>query len=334
MGLARKGMAINNGKVRRVSAVAVLISVLAAMAALGQTSSYRLSENWAQPPEGFVWGQIASVDVDRDGNVYVFQRCSADTCIGHGGPPLLKFDAGGRYLWSWGGGQIVWPHGMNIDGDGNIWLTDGQEHEGAGQQLIKLGPDGRVRLRIGEAGVAGDGPNTFNGIADVEIADNGDIFVADGHVNSRIVKFSSDGAYMKAWGVKGDGIGEFNMPHALAMDSRGRLFVADRDNYRIQIFDQDGTLIDIWKQFGRPSGIYIDDQDTLYVASQNTRVNANMVRGLYVGSAVDGTVESIIPGFNAESIAAGPDGAIYSGQRAREADPQSLDALQKFVPVR
>lgn len=299
-----------------------------------QNPAYRMMQDWARVPQGFVWGQIISVDADVESNVYVLQRCSSTTCIGRSEPPLLKFNAAGRHLWSWGMGMTVYPHGMDIDSHGNIWLTDAQDNNGKGQQVFKINPEGKVLMTIGTAGVAGDGQYTFNGVADIEIADNGDIFVADGHVNNRIVKYSPDGKYIAEWGRKGSAIGEFNMPHALAMDSQGRLFVGDRDNYRIQIFDQNGRSIDEWRQFGRPSGINIDANDNLYVASQNTKVNPDMVRGLYIGSARDGSVKAIIPNFNAESIAADRNGAIYSGQRVQEGRQQeSDDALQRFVPV-
>lgn len=299
-----------------------------------QNPAYRMMEDWARVPQGFTWGQIISVDVDVKGDVYVLQRCSSNTCVDRSEPPLVKFDAAGRQLWSWGAGKTVYPHGMDIDRHGNIWLTDAQDNSGKGQQVFKLSPDGKVLMTIGMAGVAGDGQYTFNGVADIEVADNGDIFVADGHVNNRIVKYSPDGKYIAEWGRKGIATGEFNMPHALAMDSQGRLFVGDRDNYRIQIFDQNGRFIDEWRQFGRPSGIYIDANDNLYVAAQNTKVNQDMVRGLYIGSARDGSVKSIIPNFNAESIAADRGGAIYSGQRVQEGRQQeSEDALLRFVPV-
>lgn len=299
-----------------------------------QSPAYRMMENWAKVSQGFIWGEIISLDVDAKGNVYVLQRCSSTTCIGSSEPPLLKFDTAGHQLWSWGAGKTVYPHGMDIDQHGNIWLTDAQDDKGKGQQVFKISPDGKVLMTIGTAGVAGAGQYTFNGVTDVEIADNGDIFVADGHINNRIVKYSPDGKYLAEWGRKGSAIGEFNVPHALAMDSQGRLFVGDRDNYRIQIFDQNGRFIDEWHQFGRPGGMNIDANDNLYVASLNTKVNPTLVRGLYIGSTRDGSVKAIISNFNAESIAADQDGVIYSGQRAQESPQhESKEALQRFVPV-
>ena len=155
-------------------------------------------------------------------------------------------------------------------------------------------------MTLGKAGVAGGGNDVFSGPADVAIAQNGDIFVADGHMEgpvNRIVKFSKDGKFIKAWGTRGSGPGEFNLPHSIAIDSRGRIFVADRTNNRIQIFDQDGRFLDQWKQFGRPSGVFVDANDTIYVADSqsNSRTNPGYTRGIRIGSAKDGKVTALIP---------------------------------------
>ena len=142
-------------------------------------------------------------------------------------------------------------------------MTDGRGGNGKGHTVMKFSPDGKVLMTLGKPGVAGDGPDTFNAPSDVLVAPNGDIFVADGHgdkTNERIVKFAKDGKFIKDWGKTGKGPGEFDVPHALAMDSSGRLFVADRSNNRIQIFDQDGKFLAEWRQFGRPSGLYIDSK--------------------------------------------------------------------------
>jgi streptogramin lyase len=224
------------------------------------------------------------------------------------------------------------PHGLKVDRDGNLWVTDGRGKGGKGHQVFKFNPGGQVLMTLGKAGVAGDGPDTFNSPSDVLIAPNGDIFVADGHggnTNARIVKFSSDGKFIKAWGKKGAGPGEFNVPHRLAMDSQGRLFVADRANSRIQIFDQDGKFLAEWKQFGRPSGVFIDKNDVIYTAdseSNNTQ-NPGFKRGLYIGSAKDGKVTGLIPdplpvkegsgpgtGSAAEGVAADADGVVYGAE--------------------
>ncbi len=190
-------------------------------------------------------------------------------CDGSNLAPILKFDASGKLVKSFGEGMFLFPHGIHVDPDGNVWLTDGLGKDGKGQQVFKFSPDGKVLMTLGKAGVAGNGPDEFNAPSAVLVAPNGDIFVADGHgreTNARIVKFSKDGKFIKTWGKKGSAPGEFDIPHALAMDSQGRLFVADRQNNRIQIFDQDGKFLDQWTQFSRPSGLYIDKNDVIYVA--------------------------------------------------------------------
>ena len=228
---------------------------------------YRTVENWAKLPDGRKWGQTISVDIDRDGkSIWVFERCGGTSCDGSDVAPILKIDPSGNVTKSFGAGMFVFPHGLHVDRDGNVWVTDGRGKGAKGHQVHKFSPDGKVLMTLGKAGVTGDGLDTFNSPSDVLVAPNGDIFVADGHggeTNARIVKFSKDGTFIKAWGKKGSGPGEFNVPHRLAMDSSGRLFVGDRSNNRIQIFDQDGKFLAEWKQFGRPSGVFIDRNDYL-----------------------------------------------------------------------
>jgi len=300
--------------------------------AYSQGSAYRLTEGWAQLPKDLEWGQLIAIEPDADGNIYAFHRCSASDCVGSNVPPLLRFDKSGKHLMSLGAGMLVWPHGLDIDNDGNIWITDGRSDSGRGQQVLKLSPDGEVLMTIGTAGVDGDGPYTFNGVADVLVADDGNIFVADGHVNNRIVKYSPEGEYIMEWGRAGSGQGEFNLPHALAMDTQGRLFVSDRENLRIQIFDQEGRYIDSWEQFGRVSGLSIDSNDTLYAASQNEDAIPTIATGIYVANTSDGTITGFIPDIYSESVVADSTGAIYTGLRAHAGDPQVIpDALRRIV---
>jgi sugar lactone lactonase YvrE len=249
---------------------------------------YRSVENWAKLPPNIKWGQAISVDPDAHGNIWVFQRADQ---------PILEFDASGKLIGNFGDGMFVQSHGLHIDRDGFIWATDAQAKDGKGQQVFKFNTDGKVLLTLGTAGVAGEGPNTFNGPTDVAVAANGDIFVTDGHVNSRVLKFSKDGRFIKAWGKKGPAPGDFDVPHTIAIDSKGRLFVGDRSNSRIQIFDQDGRYLEEWKQFGRPSGIFIAPDDSMYVADSdsNTARNPGWKRGIRIGSSVTGKVTAFIP---------------------------------------
>jgi len=290
---------------------------------------YRTIENWAKLPEGRPWGSTAGVSVDSHGDIWVAERCGANTCAGSNLAPILEFDPSGKLLRSFGAGMFLFPHGMTVDKDGNIWVTDGQGANGKGHQVFKFSPDGKVLMTLGKAGVAGDGPDTFNQPSAVAIAPNGDIFVADGHggnSNNRIVKFTKDGKFIKTWGKKGTAPGEFDIPHCLAFDSKGRLFVGDRNNNRIQIFDQDGNFVEEWKQFSRPSGIFIDKNDVIYVAdSESESVSKNHYgwkRGIRIGNVKDGSVTAFIPDpvevatgtSAAEGVAADSNGTIYGAE--------------------
>jgi streptogramin lyase len=330
----------NRARFTAVGAVAVLFVTIAGMPGEraraqadspqnSQPNPYRTIENWAKFPEGRSWGSTAGVDVDRHRNIWVAERCGANTCEGSNLAPILEFDPSGKLLKSFGAGMFLFPHGLTVDKDGNIWVTDGHGAEGKGQQVFKFSPEGKVLMTLGKAGVAGDGPDTFNQPSAVAIAPNGDIFVADGHggnSNNRIVKFAKDGKFIKTWGKKGTGPGEFDIPHCLAFDSKGRLFVGDRNNNRIQIFDQDGNYIEEWKQFSRPSGISIDKHDNIYVAdSESESVSKNHYgwkRGIRIGHIKDGVVAAFIPDpaevasgtSAAEGVAVDSNGVIYGAE--------------------
>src|SRR5580693_9095550 len=239
----------------------LFVILLSAGQIYGQSNPYRPLDKWAQLPAGRTLGSTSAVDIDpRTGNIWVADRCGANSCFGSTLDPIFEFDPSGKLLKNFGAGMFVTPHGMYVDKNGNVWMTDQVAKDGKGNQVIEFSPEGKVLMTLGKAGVTGEGPDTFNSPSDVIVAPNGDIFVADGHgpkTNARIVKLSKEGKFIKAWGKEGKAQGEFDVPHALAMDSAGRLFVADRSNNRIQIFDQDGKFLAEWKQFGRPSGLYI-----------------------------------------------------------------------------
>jgi sugar lactone lactonase YvrE len=336
---------------RRTFALAVVTAVgIAAVGARAQVSAptnsapnpYHAVENWGKLPEGRGWGSTSGVDIDPDGtSVWVAERCGAFAppslmkpgtpfaCDGSNLPPILKFDSSGKLVKAFGEGLFLFPHGLHVDREGNVWVTDGLGKDGKGHQVFKFSPDGRVLMMLGKAGVAGNGPDEFNAPSAVLVAPNGDIFVADGHggnTNARMVKFTKDGKFIKSWGKKGSGPGELDIPHALAMDSRGRLFVGDRQNNRIQIFDQDGNYIDQWFQFSRPSGVFIDKKDMIYVAdSESESVAKNhdgWKRGIRVGRVRDGVVTGFIPDpverttgtSAAEGVAVDANGNIYGAE--------------------
>ena len=300
-----------------------LVAALVAMNALAsagaqaqgtrdQEAPYRLVEGWAQLPYGVeAWGQTIGLDLDGDGNLWVFHRCFSTSCNQgrENVTPVLKYDPSGRLVDSWGDGMFIWPHGFFLDADGNVWTTDARGEDGKGHQVFKFTRDGTLLMTLGTAGVAGDGQNTFDGPADVVVAPNGDIFVVDGHGNNRVVKFAKDGRFLMEWGEEGTGPGQFNEPHCLAFDSRGRLFVGDRLNQRIQVFDQDGRYLAEWPGI-MASGMYITDDDVLYVADYQLRF------GIVIANANDfseiGFIENALP----EGVAVDKMGNVYAGEVA------------------
>jgi DNA-binding beta-propeller fold protein YncE len=307
--------------------VILLMAVLAgALPSNNLPNPYKIEE-FGQLPNGRKLGATSGIDIDRDGkSVWVFERCGGNTCDGSTVAPLLKFDSAGRLVASFGANMFVYPHGVFVDDDENIWVTDNQpnkEHT-KGNQVVEFSPTGRVLLTLGTPGVTGDGPDAFNQPSDVVVAPNGNIFVADGHggdTNARIVKFDKTGKYLMEWGSKGSGQGEFDTPHGLLIDAQGRLLVADRGNSRIQVFDQSGRFIRQLTQFGRPSGIFLDKAGMLYVAdsqSDTPAANPGVKRGLRIGSEVTGQVRYFAPDPDPmiamggrEGVAVDRDGIVY-----------------------
>jgi DNA-binding beta-propeller fold protein YncE len=304
-------------------------------------------ENWAKMPEGRTWGSTSAVDIDPDGrSIWVAERCGQNTCLGSDLDPVLKFDASGKLVRSFGRGLIVWPHGIHVDREGNVWVTDARDNRpsrprGAppdsplppapakiiGHQVFKFSPEGKVLMALGAPG-GGTGSEGFMQPNDVITAPNGDIWVAEGHggKSDRLVKFDRTGKFIAEFGRKGTGPGEFDQPHALAFDSKGRLFVADRSNNRIQIFDQSGKFLEQWTQFSRPSGLFIDSKDVLYAAdSESGSIDPKRTdwkRGIYIGRISDGKVFALIPDPDvnakgtsaAEGVAVDAAGNIYGAE--------------------
>jgi DNA-binding beta-propeller fold protein YncE len=315
----------------------------------------KVIRNFGMLPDGRTWGSTAGVDIGPDGHIWAYDRCGTNSCAGSNVDPILKLDRQtGKVLASFGRGQFIFPHGIHIDRDGNIWVTDGRaaneaelakfpNEKGKGHTVTKFTPEGKVLLQLGKAGVGARGTDTFLEPNDVVTTANGDIFVSDGHsgqnpkvppdTNARIVKFTRDGKYVKEWGKLGSAPGEFRTPHALALDSRGRLFVADRGNHRIQIFDQDGKFLGEWKQFSRVSGLFITPNDMLYAidSESSPERHPNWKTGVRIGTTKEDKVLQFIPphplptgashGAAGEGIAVDRDGNVYAaeGPLSREA---------------
>src|SRR5579862_9739928 len=220
---------------------------------------YTQVNNFLKLPAGRTMGSSSAVAVDHKGNIWVADRCGANDCKGSRLDPIMEFDANGNFIKAFGAGKLLFPHGITIDKDDHIWITDNHVGDGIGDDVLEFDQNGNVLRTLGTPGQAGDGPAHFSEPNAVLVSPQGDIFVADGHTpeagNMRIVHFDKNGKYVAWFGGLGIGVGRFDVPHALAMDSKGRLFIADRYNNRIQTFSQDGRLLDIWSQFGRPSGI-------------------------------------------------------------------------------
>ncbi len=311
---------------------------------------YQTIEGWARMPEGRTWGSTSAVEIAPNGrSVWVAERCGANSCAGSTLDPVLEFDADGKLVTSFGAGMMLSPHGIFVDREGNVWVTDcactgtaaQRNTPGQGHQVYKFSPDGKLLLTLGKAG-GGREPEYFYQPSDVLVAPDGSIFVTEGHssaatATARVLKFDQTGKFLRAWGTRGAGQGELDQPHALAMDSKGRLFVGDRGNNRIQIFDQEGNWLATWSQFSRPSGIYIDRNDVIYVAdSESGSVNpahGDWKRGIRIGSARDGTVTGFIPDpveksndtSAAEGVAADAKGNIYGA----EVGPRALKRYTK-----
>ncbi len=350
-----------------------LVSVVLAASAGGiggslgaQTSApnpYRAEVGWERLPEGRTLGIVSGVVPDPDGeHLWILDRCGANQCAGTDIDPILKFDLEGNLVDSFGAGLFAFPHGFALDREGYLWVTEGGAHGdaraalgermGMGHQVLKLTRRGEVVLRIGEAGVHGDSETRFNGPSGVAVSPRGDVWVSDGHRggNNRIVKLASDGSFLLA---VGGGVGSesrepgrFSDPHDVKIDSRGRVYVADRGNSRIQVFDDDGTLRYVWTHYGKPSGLFIDRNDVLYAGDGLSgdlrtgppdpwRSNFGWEKGIRIGDlgTEQAWVTCFVPQHDAnvgpgiEFLGVDFDGNIYAGEVERM-------RLVRYVPSR
>jgi len=324
--------------------------------------------NWATLPEGRTWGSTAGLDIDpTDGHVWGYERCASGSAGGPGincdsNPvdPIFKFDRNtGEILANFGAGIFVTPHGIYVDDEGNVWVTDfaGNAERTKGHQVHKFSSTGELLMSLGTAGQPGSDRDHLWQPNDVIVAPDGSIFVADGHsgqnmtteeqiaeglaagLTGRIVKYSPDGEYIMEWGEIGTEHGQFRTPHALEFDSQGRLWVADRGNHRLEIYDQMGNYLESRYQYGRISDIYITDDDMVYaIDSESSRIrHINWRNGVRVGPVDQDVLVGFIPGWNSESrpnhgvagegVGVDADGNVYAAE-----GPSSLfDAGSAFT---
>jgi len=273
---------------------------------------YRVDPAWPELPEG--WNLLAVPDVaaDRNGHVYLFHR---------GVHPVIELDGASKVVRSWGDGLFVNAHGLRFDAAGSLWAVDNGAHF-----VARLDRRGRVAMLLGRHGVKGEANELFNAPTDIAFASNGDIFITDGYGNSRVVKYSKEGRFLKAWGTKGTGPGQFNLPHTIVIDRSDRVYVGDRQNYRVQIFDTEGTFLGEWKHVGSPWGLaFAPDGNLLMADGWNDRVLKLDLQGKILG--VLGR-HGVLPGeFRfVHHLAVGPHGELYTGEiinmRPQKFDPR------------
>ena len=315
-----------------------------------------VTRNWGDLPAGREWGSTAGIDIDpTDGHIVAYERCGAGS-FGSGVPincdtnpvdPIFKFDRNtGEVLANFGGGLMMTPHGIDVDAEGNVWVTDfaGNEEGTKGHQVHKFSPEGELLMSLGVPGQTGNDGAHFNQPNDVIVAPDGSIFVSDGHNGqgmitnealaegrargdtARIMKFAPDGTFIKQWGQLGLEHGEFRTPHAMEFDSKGRLWVADRGNHRIEIFDQEGNYLESRYTYGRISGLFITADDEVYaIDSESSPLNHPMWRnGVRIGHIDSDHTTAMIPPFEredrlyqgtaGEGVAVDADGNVYAAE--------------------
>ncbi len=216
---------------------------------------YEVDPHWPQRPEHAEWGDMPGVAVDAKDQVWLFTRAK---------PPVQVYDTGGKFLRAWGDDVIERAHHIKFDNKGNVWLADIGHHV-----VMQFTPDGKLLRRLGTMDEPGEDQTHLNQPTDMAITPDGDVFVSDGYGNNRVVHFDRNGKFVKAWGKLGTGPGEFSCPHAIAMDSKGRLYVADRNNARVQVFDQTGKFLTEWRGVIVPWGFWVTKSDEIWVCGSS-----------------------------------------------------------------
>jgi DNA-binding beta-propeller fold protein YncE len=222
-------------------------------------ATYVVDPTWPAKPRDYGWAAMPGIAVDREDNVWIFTRAK---------PPVQVYDSSGKFVRAWTSESILIPHHIRVDHGGHIWVTDIGSHT-----VQKYTQDGKLLLTIGTPGEAGCDETHFNKPTDMTILPNGDVFVSDGYGNRRVVHLDSKGKFIKAWGEEGTGPGQFALPHSIVADSRGRIYVADRENARVQIFNTDGKLLGMWDELMTPWGLYVINNDELWICGSSRFVS-------------------------------------------------------------
>lgn len=267
----------------------------------------RFGEEPDTMPDGFKFGRVSAVAVDKQGDVYVFQR-------GKKAPAIVVFDSKGKYLRSWGAGIFGNAHGMRIDSNGKIWVTDNGDH-----QVMRFSREGNLELTLGVKGTPGTDEKTFNRPTDVAFTRDGRfVYISDGYGNSRVVKYTYDGKFVSTWGTPGTKPGQFNTPHSIAVDSQGTVYVSDRENNRIQIFDPDGKFLRAWTHLGATQNIYITHDDQIWIITHRTNIE-NLTYDTLAGRImkIDRTTGKILGAMESPGhwlhVTAAPESLIFIG---------------------
>lgn len=280
---------------------------------------YQRGVRFADLPDGRSWGSTAGVTVAPDGTIWAYDRCGANSCSGSTLDPIIAFSPDGKVLRHFGGGMMQMPHGLTVDKDGNVWVTDNAAKGGASMQVFKFNPQGKLLLTLGNAG-GGAPPDGFFQPNAVAIGPTGDIYVAQNHTakgdKSLVLVFSPEGKFIRSFGGKGSGPGELDVPHTLAFDAAGQLFVGDRNHNRIVIFKNDGTYIRELKQFSRPSAIVITPDQMIYVGDSESQsrdasayaYNPGCEKGIRFGKLSDAKVLGLIPDQQPMSVSSTAEG--------------------------
>jgi len=301
---------------------------------------YRLVDGWAKLPEGESFVDVGGISIDSRDRLYIFNRSKH---------PMMVFDSEGNFLTSWGGEHFTRAHGSCIGPDGAIYCTDDKNHT-----VTKFDADGHVLMVLGTRDTPSDtgyrdvrelferissitkGGPPFNRPTGVALSSTGAIYVADGYANARVHKFSPDGKLLFSWGEPGPGPGQFRLPHSIFIDQRDRIWVPDRENHRIQIFDDKGNFLTQWTDLIRPTDVFIDKDETVYVSELCKRVSIFTIDGRLLARWGNESHEASDPLFlSPHAVAVDSKGDLYIGEvsMTNSKVDRGPRTIQKFVRI-